>query len=238
MFMSNTEYEILTEHGFVNFSGITCNKVKLQKLKIGRKIIWASKQHMFYVNSKPIMVKKLPKHGYIDGINGKKIKFQKFNQYKIDKGYDVVGVNNPTNNYLIYNNIKTHNCDEFAFVRDTIQEEFWTSISPTLSTGGSCIICSTPNGDTNKFAQLWRSAHVGAADPDIADAIFVPFEVKWNEPPGRDEKFKRAEIAKIGETRWKQEYECCASDTIVEILDENNIIHFKTIKEVYDELSK
>lgn len=98
--------------------------------------------------------------------------------------------------------------DEFAFVRDAIQEEFWTSISPTLSTGGSCIICSTPNGDTNKFAQLWRSAHVGAADPDIANAVFVPFEVKWNEPPGRDEKFKRAEVSKIGETRWKQEYEC------------------------------
>ena len=27
-------------------------------------------------------------------------------------------------------------CDEFAFVNPNIAEEFWTSISPTLATGG------------------------------------------------------------------------------------------------------
>ena len=35
--------------------------------------------------------------------------------------------------------------DEFAFVRPTIAKEFWTSISPTLATGGKAIITSTPN---------------------------------------------------------------------------------------------
>ena len=38
-------------------------------------------------------------------------------------------------------------CDEFAFVRPTIAKEFWTSISPTLATGGKAIITSTPNSD-------------------------------------------------------------------------------------------
>jgi hypothetical protein len=38
-------------------------------------------------------------------------------------------------------------CDEFAFVRPTIAKEFWTSISPTLSTGVKAIINSTPNSD-------------------------------------------------------------------------------------------
>ena len=47
--------------------------------------------------------------------------------------------------------------DEFAFVRDSVQVEFWTSIAPTLATGGSCIITSTPNGDTNIFAQVLRT---------------------------------------------------------------------------------
>jgi hypothetical protein len=37
---------------------------------------------------------------------------------------------------------------------------------------------------------------------------FVPVEVKWDEPPGRDERFKNREIAKIGELRWRQEYLC------------------------------
>lgn len=90
--------------------------------------------------------------------------------------------------------------DEFAFVRETIQTEFWTSIAPTLATGGSCIIASTPNGDANLYAQLWRGANLGANG-------FHPVEVKWNEPPGRDEEFKKKEMAKIGEVRWRQEYE-------------------------------
>lgn len=91
--------------------------------------------------------------------------------------------------------------DEFAFVRDSIQEEFWASTSPTLATGGGCIICSTPNGDTNRYAQLWRGATLNIND-------FAAVEVKWDEPPGRDEKFRQAEIAKIGETKWLQEYQC------------------------------
>lgn len=103
--------------------------------------------------------------------------------------------------------------DEFAFVRDSIAEEFWTSVSPTLATGGSCIICSTPNGDINRFAQLWRGANIPAFDipddgPDSGFNGFAPIEIKWNEPPNRDEKFKAKEIAKIGQTRWLQEYEC------------------------------
>ena len=100
--------------------------------------------------------------------------------------------------------------DEFAFVRDSIAEEFWTSVSPTLATGGSCIICSTPNGDTNRFAQLWRGANIPAPGTDETVGIngFAPIEVKWDEPPGRDQKFKDEEIAKIGDIRWKQEYEC------------------------------
>ena len=34
-------------------------------------------------------------------------------------------------------------CDEFAFVQPNIATEFWTSISPTLATGGRAIITST-----------------------------------------------------------------------------------------------
>ena len=33
--------------------------------------------------------------------------------------------------------------DELAYVPETIADEFWTSISPTLSTGGRAIITST-----------------------------------------------------------------------------------------------
>lgn len=99
--------------------------------------------------------------------------------------------------------------DEFAFVRDTVQQEFWTSMAPTLATGGSCIICSTPNGDYNLFAQTWRGANIPSSDnPSHGINGFASIEVKWDEPPGRDQKFKEQEIAKIGDIRWRQEYEC------------------------------
>jgi len=91
--------------------------------------------------------------------------------------------------------------DEFAFVRHQVAEQFWTSVEPTLSTGGSCIMSSTPNGDNNIFAQIWRGAQVNING-------FFAIEVKWNEPPGRDQKFKDETIAKIGERKWLQEYEC------------------------------
>lgn len=90
--------------------------------------------------------------------------------------------------------------DEFAFVAPVIQEEFWTSISPTLATGGNCIITSTPNGDMNIFAHIWRGALVQSNG-------FKPVQVDWDEPPDRDEKFKEQQINLIGEHRWKQEYE-------------------------------
>jgi hypothetical protein len=50
-------------------------------------------------------------------------------------------------------------CDEFAFVRPTIAREFWTSISPTLTTGGKAIITSTPNSDEDQFALLGKHAN-------------------------------------------------------------------------------
>lgn len=91
--------------------------------------------------------------------------------------------------------------DEFAFVAPAVQEEFWTSIAPTLSTGGSCIITSTPNGDSDIFAELWRGAQVEANG-------FKSQYVPWDAPPGRDEAFKEDEIGRIGQRKWDQEYEC------------------------------
>jgi len=126
--------------------------------------------------------------------------------------------------------------DEFAFVKPHVQNEFWTSISPTLSTGGSCIMSSTPNGDSNLFAQIWRSAEVGldvgAGSP--SSFPFFPVRVRWDEPPGRDEAFKQAEIQKLGEQKWLQEYECIHGTTFITVRDiMTNEIKTMTIEELY-----
>lgn len=92
-------------------------------------------------------------------------------------------------------------CDELAFVKPHIQDEFWAAISPTLSTGGSSIITSTPNGDTDLFSLLWRGAE---ADTNG----FKHKRVYWDEPPGRGEEFKKEQIGIIGKLRWQREFEC------------------------------
>ena len=48
-------------------------------------------------------------------------------------------------------------CDEFAFVNPSIADEFWTSISPTLATGGRAIITSTPNSDEDT-SLIWKDS--------------------------------------------------------------------------------
>jgi hypothetical protein len=101
--------------------------------------------------------------------------------------------------------------DELAFVKRSIQKEMWTSLAPTLSTGGSCIVSSTPNGDDDLFAELWTGAELGRNG-------FKAIEVQWDEHPDRDELFKQDMIAKVGELYWRQEYNCFDKYTKLKLL--------------------
>lgn len=90
--------------------------------------------------------------------------------------------------------------DELAFVRPSIQDELWASIAPTLSTGGDMIISSTPNGDNELYATLWRGAK-------LATNGFAWCEVNWDRHPDRNEEFRQTMIGKIGIMKWNQEFE-------------------------------
>lgn len=107
--------------------------------------------------------------------------------------------------------------DEFAFVDRRIANDLWTSIAPTLSTGGSCIITSTPNNSDDLFAQIWRTANDnGGERPGTND--FMPYTIAWDEVPGRDAEFKAKMIAQLGEPKFRREYECAfisESDTLI-----------------------
>lgn len=103
-------------------------------------------------------------------------------------------------------------CDEFAFVAPNIAEEFWTSISPTLATGGRAIITSTPNSDEDTFATIWKEAAKRfdeyGNEQDVGSNGFHSFTCHWNEHPDRDEAWQKAEIGRIGEERFRREYGC------------------------------
>ena len=103
-------------------------------------------------------------------------------------------------------------CDEFAFVQPNIAEEFWTSISPTLATGGKAIITSTPNSDEDTFATIWKQAEQKfdeyGNENDVGINGFHAFRADWNEHPDRDEQWKADEIGRIGEEKFRREYGC------------------------------
>jgi Terminase large subunit, T4likevirus-type, N-terminal/Terminase RNaseH-like domain len=103
-------------------------------------------------------------------------------------------------------------CDEFAFVRPTIASEFWTSITPTLATGGKCIITSTPNSDEDQFAQIWRGANktidINGNETELGINGFKAFRSRWEEHPERDESWAAQMRAQLGEERFRREMEC------------------------------
>ena len=102
--------------------------------------------------------------------------------------------------------------DEFAFVHPRIAQEFWTSLSPTLSTGGKCMITSTPNQDNDQFAQIWKQAiktmDEYGNEQEVGINGFKSIKVNWQEHPDRDDEWAREEAAKIGEERFRREHEC------------------------------
>jgi len=102
--------------------------------------------------------------------------------------------------------------DEFAFVRPSIAKEFWTSISPTLATGGKAIITSTPNSDEDQFALLWKGANKcedSYGNPiDLGINGFKAYRSYWHEHPDRDEKWAAEQRAQLGEDRFRREMGC------------------------------
>ena len=102
--------------------------------------------------------------------------------------------------------------DEFAFVRPTIAKEFWTSISPTLATGGKAIITSTPNSDEDQFAFLWKGANKTMDEhgnnTELGINGFKAFRSYWEEHPDRDHAWGEQQRAQLGEDRFRREMNC------------------------------
>ena len=103
-------------------------------------------------------------------------------------------------------------CDEFAYVRPTIAKEFWTSISPTLATGGKAIITSTPSSDEDQFALLWKGANKMEDEygnpTEVGVNGFRAYRSYWNEHPDRDANWAREQRAQLGDDRFRREMDC------------------------------
>ncbi len=116
--------------------------------------------------------------------------------------------------------------DEAAHV-DGI-DELWLGLWPTLSTGGSAILISSPSGVGTLFHKIWVGAREGEdgegnPHPGKGNNNFYRIELPWTVHPERDQEWFEAQRAEIlpakGERGVAQELLCVGNDTNILTLD-------------------
>lgn len=212
-FVKNTEYEILTPNGWEHFDGIFLNEDTNKSSKTltfaDGTLITATTDHRFFLGTQEIKVADIAIGDCLDSITGPLAVVDIIDTNLINT-YEIF---NATNHVIIANNIYSHQCDEFAFVQPPEKaKEFWTALSPTLSTGGKCIITSTPNSDEDQFALIWTEANKKfdefGNEQKLGANGFYSYFAHWAEHPDRDEAWAKTERAKIGEERFRREFDC------------------------------
>jgi len=118
--------------------------------------------------------------------------------------------------------------DEFAHIHPSFLDKLWRALYPTLSSSkiSRIIITSTPNG-TNKFYEIYKAALAGENE-------FCPMRIYWWQVPGRDEEWKRKEIANLGsEEDFNQEYECDFLTSTQKLIDVKTLLRMNSMSVNY-----
>jgi hypothetical protein len=100
--------------------------------------------------------------------------------------------------------------DEAAFIRDI--DEIWLSAQSTLSTGGSAIILSTPNGVGNFFHKTWVAGESGQNG-------FNCINLHWTVHPERNQAWRDEQTKILGVKGAAQECDCDfigSGDTVID----------------------
>lgn len=236
----NDEYEILTPSGWQDFKGLSLTDNK-ETFKItfnnGGYFIGTKEHKMLTDDDKEIRIDEIKIGDKIKTENGYDVVTDK-TFFDISDVYDVIEVENG-HQFIINGEFISKNCDEFSFVPPRIASDFWTAISPVLSTGGDCIITSTPNSDEDMFAKIWFGANQKEENPDedhkdgVGANGFFPLEFTYASHPERDEKWAISERKKLGDQKFLQEHACLDADTKL-TFKHDDIIESMTIEEMYN----
>lgn len=89
--------------------------------------------------------------------------------------------------------------DEAAIIKNF--EEIWTGLYPTISTGGKCVVLSTPKGVGGQYWKLWTDAEANLND-------FNPIRLMWNVHPEHDQAWFDKETKGLKRRDIAQEFLC------------------------------
>lgn len=118
--------------------------------------------------------------------------------------------------------------DEAAFIEGI--DRIYTSIMPTLATGGGCIALSSPNGVGNWFHKMFTNAESGQNS-------FLPITLPWDVHPERNEAWFEKEAANMSPRELAQEY-CCDFQASGNTLIEPDILEFYSKTYIMEPIEK
>jgi hypothetical protein len=119
--------------------------------------------------------------------------------------------------------------DEAAFI-DNIAET-WASAQQTLATGGGAIVLSTPYGTGNWFHQTWVKAESGEND-------FLPIKLPWYVHPERNQTWRDAQDALLGDPRLAAQECDCDFSTSGDIVFYNEYLEYYEKTHIKDPLER
>lgn len=139
----NDLYDVLTPNGWEDFVGVVQNNGEQQMIKFtleNNQTIVSTLDHRYHIDGKPVKAKNLEIGDYLQNVDGNILITNK--EYTLrDKTYDVFDT---TSHTVVYSNVHSFQCDEFAFVQPNIADDFWAAVQPVLS----CV-----SGDTLVLSQ-------------------------------------------------------------------------------------
>ncbi len=100
--------------------------------------------------------------------------------------------------------------DEAAFIKNI--DEIWLAAQSTLSTGGSAIVLSTPNGVGNWFHKMWIDGENGTNG-------FNNITLHWTVHPERNQHWRDEQTRVLGIKGAAQECDCLWGESKINILD-------------------
>jgi hypothetical protein len=117
--------------------------------------------------------------------------------------------------------------DETAIIPNTVAEDFFTSVYPTISAGETTkiLLSSTPLG-YNHFWKFWNDAENKRND-------FVPLFIPYWKIPGRDEKWAEAQKRQLGELKYNQEVLCKFLGSSLTLINADTIANMSLAQTVY-----
>jgi hypothetical protein len=114
--------------------------------------------------------------------------------------------------------------DEFAHVPLHLQDDFFASTYPVITSGQTTkiVITSTPKG-LNLFYSIWKKAEEGLNQ-------FKTIEAHWSQVPGRNEEWAKKTKEDIGERRFNEEFNTDFIGSSLTLISPSVLINLPSIK--------